>query len=135
MIDPQLLPLSLPILCAWRRRSQRPTTLRVSPVARIRHSRPETAGNRPPARISHRLGAPGTVGVTTACGVLPADADDEGPVPATFVAVERFEARREVFLAWSALEEAAGVPLLQWPDATTPAPAGDAPAPDAAEVK
>ena len=54
---------------------------------------------------------------------------------ATFVAVERFEARREVFLAWSALEEAAGVPLLQWPDATTPAPAGDAPAPDAAEVK
>ena len=54
---------------------------------------------------------------------------------ATFVAVERFEARREVFLAWSALEEAAGVPLLQWPDATTPAPAAEAAAPSDEEVK
>lgn len=41
---------------------------------------------------------------------------------ARFVAVERFEARREVFSAWSALEKAAGVPLLAWPEATEPAP-------------
>ncbi len=44
---------------------------------------------------------------------------------AEFVAVSRFDARRDVFEAWASLEQAAGVPILQWPDATTSSP--DAP--------